>query len=146
MTERSLICHTDARAGKVQEIEVDNRVSWLFYHPKKKIQLRITGRAELHANDQFADDQWKAASLTNRLNYSTTAAPGTEIAKASSGLPELLLNKLPTLLESETARKYFMSISCRFNCIDWLMLSALGNRRAKFTWTDDHLESTWIVP
>jgi pyridoxamine 5'-phosphate oxidase len=144
--ERLLVCHTDSRATKAQEIELDSRVSWLFYHPKKKIQLRITGKAALHTDDQFADAQWTAASKMNRLNYSTSEAPGTVISKPSTGLPELVLNKLPTLLESESARGNFMSISCRFDSIDWLLLSPLGNRRAFFQWTGEEMSASWIIP
>ena len=144
--DRLLICHTDARAAKAQEIEQDSRVSWLFYHPKKKIQLRITGLATLHTDDQFADEQWAAASKTNRLNYSTSEAPGTVIPEPSTGLPELLLNKLPTLLQSESARINFMSISCQFDNLDWLLLSPLGNRRARFQWIGGKMTACWVVP
>jgi hypothetical protein len=36
--DRVLVCHTDARAAKVQEIASFEKVSWLFYHPKRKVQ------------------------------------------------------------------------------------------------------------
>ena len=144
--ERVLICHTDARAGKAEEIRENSRVSWHFYHPKKKVQLRITGLAELHTEDSFADQQWAAASVTNRLNYSSENPPGTIVTEPTTGLPDLLLNKLPSLLDSEKARQNFMSISCRFHAIDWLLLSPLGNRRASFEWQNDTLASSWIVP
>jgi pyridoxine/pyridoxamine 5'-phosphate oxidase len=41
--ERLLVCHTDSRADKVKQISDYARVCWLFYHPKNKIQLRISG-------------------------------------------------------------------------------------------------------
>jgi pyridoxine/pyridoxamine 5'-phosphate oxidase len=41
--ERILVCHTDARSAKVQEIMKSSQTSWIFYHPKKKIQVRISG-------------------------------------------------------------------------------------------------------
>ncbi len=53
--DRVLICHSDLRAGKVQEIRRDPRVSWLFYHPQEKVQLRIAGQARLHTGDDLAD-------------------------------------------------------------------------------------------
>jgi pyridoxamine 5'-phosphate oxidase len=55
--ERMLICHTDRRAAKVQEILHSRTVSWLFYHPKKRVQLRISGPATLHSEDRFAQEQ-----------------------------------------------------------------------------------------
>jgi len=144
--ERILVCHTDSRARKAGQIREDSRVSWLFYHPRKKVQLRINGQAELHTDDSFADEQWEATRVTNRLNYSTEDPPGASVSAPTTGLPDLLLNKIPSLLETEKARKNFMSISCHFNAIDWLLLSPLGNRRARFDWKDDEMTASWIVP
>jgi len=146
LPDRILVCHTDARAPKTQEIRNESNVSWLFYHPKKNVQLRISGQAELHTDDPFADDQWATSRVTSRLNYCATQPPGTVVDKPSSGLPDFLFNKVPTLLESEKGRKNFMTISCRIDSIDWLRLSVLGNRRARFDWENDELKAVWLVP
>lgn len=146
VVERILICHTDARASKAQEIKKSDIVSWLFYHPKKKIQLRIAGRATLHAKDSIADEQWAATGVASRFNYGTTESPGTPINAPSSGLPDFLLNKVPSVMQSEHLRKNFMAISCRVDSMDWLKLSTLGHRRAYFHWYENRLEATWLVP
>ena len=146
LPDRILVCHTDSRAAKAQKIRYSNKVSWLFYHPKKKVQLRVSGQATLHTDDQFADEQWANSKITSRLNYCTTEPPGTPIDKPKSGLPDFLLNRIPTLLESEKGRKNFMSIACRFDTIDWLVLSVMGNRRARFIWDKNRLSSSWLVP
>jgi hypothetical protein len=39
LPERILVCHTDARANKVQEILNCANVSWLFYHPQRKVNF-----------------------------------------------------------------------------------------------------------
>ena len=146
LPERILVCHTDARAAKALEILNSNTISWLFYHPKKKVQLRITGKAKLHTDDQFANALWAASKITSRLNYCATEPPGTPVDKPSSGLPDFLLNKMPTLFESERGRKNFMAISCRIDSIDWLILSMLGNRRARFNWDENSVSFTWLIP
>lgn len=146
LPERVLVCHTDARTDKVHEITKSAEVCWLFYHPKKKVQLRISGQATLHADDQFADRQWAGTRITSRLNYCTTEPPGTFIDKPSSGLPDFLLKKIPTLLESERGRKYFMAIACRIDSMDWLILKAFGNRRARFDWDENGLTAKWLIP
>jgi len=145
-TDRTLVCHTDARSSKVQEIINYSQTSWIFYHPEKKIQVRISGHATLHTHDPFADRQWADTSITSRLNYCASQAPGTPIDKPSSGLPDLLLNKIPTLLETEMGRKHFMAIEVHIYSIDWLILKVAGNRRARFEWDEDRLQATWIVP
>jgi pyridoxamine 5'-phosphate oxidase len=146
LPERILVCHTDARSEKVQDISISPQVSWLFYHPRKKVQLRISGHASLHADDQFADEQWAATRIISRLNYCATEPPGTPIDTPSTGLPDLLLNKVPTLLESERGRKHFMAIACRIDVLDWLVLRALGNRRARFEWDAHGMHGTWLIP
>jgi len=146
LPDRILVCHTDDRATKAQEICNSNKVSWLFYHPETKVQLRISGQAKLHTDDQFADDQWAATKITSRLNYCATQPPGTPIDKPSSGLPDFLLNKIPTLLDTERGRKNFMAIACSIDSIDWLILRALGHRRARFDWDENRLSATWLIP
>ena len=144
--DRSLVCHTDARSAKVQEITNYPQTSWLFYHPEKKIQVRISGHATLHAQDSYADRQWAETSITSRLNYCASQPPGTPIDKPSSGLPDFLLNKIPTLLETAMGRKNFMAIAVHILSIDWLILKVTGNLRAQFEWDEDRLRARWLVP
>jgi pyridoxamine 5'-phosphate oxidase len=143
---RILVCHTDARTPKVQEISGVRRVCWLFYHPKKKVQLRVTGPATLHADDQFADAQWAATKITSRLNYCTVAPPGTAVERPSSGLPDFLHHKLPAVLESERGRQNFMAIAARIDSMDWLKLGVTGNRRARFDWDETGMKASWLIP
>jgi pyridoxamine 5'-phosphate oxidase len=145
-SNRTLVCHTDARSEKVQEIMNDSHTGWLFYHPPKKIQVRISGHSTLHAHDPYADQQWADTSITSRLNYCASQAPGTPIDKPTSGLPDFLLNKIPTLLETEIGRQHFMAIEVAINSIDWLILKITGNRRARFEWVEGRLRATWLVP
>jgi pyridoxamine 5'-phosphate oxidase len=144
--DRILVCHTDTRAAKVQEIASFEKVSWLFYHPKRKVQLRISGRAALHAEDHFADRQWAGTGISSRLNYCSIEPPGTPVDSPSSGLPDFLLHKAATLLETEKGRQNFMAIACRIDSMDWLVLQVLGNRRARFEWDKAGLDAKWLIP
>jgi len=146
LPDRILVCHSDARAAKANEIRRFNKVSWLFYHPKKKVQLRVSGQATLHTDDQFADEQWAKTGVTSRLNYCAVKPPGTPVDQPTSGLPDFLYNRIPTLLQSERGHKNFMSIACQIDTIDWLMLSVMGNRRARFVWDEHRLSAGWLVP
>ena len=145
-SERTLVCYTDARSAKVKEITNCPHTSWLFYDPKNKIQVRTSGYARLHAHDPYADRLWADISTTSRLNYCTAQPPGTPAHTPSSGLPDFLLHKIPTLLETEIGRKHFMAIAVQIFSIDWLLLRITGNRRARFEWDEDKLSATWLVP
>ena len=143
---RVLVCHSDARAEKIKEISGSAKISWLFYHPQKKVQLRIAGHATLHADDQFADAQWAAAKATSRLNYCAIEPPGTPVDGPSSGLPDFLRRNVPALLDTEKSRHNFIAIACRIDSMDWLVLRVLGNRRARFDWDKTGLNARWLIP
>ena len=146
MPSRVLVCHSDARAVKVQEISESDKVSWLFYHPQRKVQLRIFGHAILHADDQFADEQWAAANATSRLNYCAVKPPGTPVDRPSSGIPDFLHRKVPDLLNTEKSRHNFVAITCRIDSMDWLVLRVLGNLRARFDWDETGQNAQWLIP
>jgi pyridoxamine 5'-phosphate oxidase len=145
-SDRILVCHTDKRAAKVHDIEKNHKISWLFYHPENKVQLRISGQATLHGDDAFADRQWAATKITSRLSYFASHPPGTTVEKPSSGIPDVFLKTIPSLLESEKGRKHFMAIACKIDSIDFLVLRILGHRRARFEWKEDNYRATWLVP
>jgi len=146
LPERVLVCYTDARAAKVRDISRCSRISWLFYHPKKRVQLRVSGHATLHSDDEVAETYWAETRAPNRINYATAEPPGTSVSRPSSGLSDFLKDKALSLLASEKGRSNFMVISGRIESLDWLILDPLGNRRARFDWEADGMRATWSVP
>lgn len=143
---RTLICHCDARSSKVLEIRDNPNVSWLFYDPKRWLQLRLSGTATVHADDDIAESQWAKVSLPHRINYCAETAPGSPTEKPCSGLPEFLRDKVRQLLDVPEARKNFAAIVCRFDEMDWLLLKLTGHIRAKFHWKDNRMDASWIIP
>jgi 3-hydroxyisobutyrate dehydrogenase len=145
--DRMLLCNTDRRSRKVAEIARCPEVSWLFYHPQAKVQLRIDGGAVVHADDELADRQWDASALMSRRCYLASDAPGTVAREPCSGLPEAVIARSPTAAEAEIGRPNFVVIACRVTGIDWLYLKARGHLRARFRWNaDDELHATWLTP
>jgi len=144
--ERTLICHCDARGSKVSQIQANPKVSWLFYHPDKWLQLRLSGTATVHTEDETADSQWKKVRLHHRINYCAALPPGSPTDRPTSGLPDFLREKAPKLLDVPEARKNFAAIVCRFDEMDWLLLKLTGHLRAQFSWKDDRMEASWVIP
>ena len=56
------LVYTDVRSSKVQELLEVPRVSLLFYHPKKQVQVRIKALAKIHVGDEFAQAHWVKVS------------------------------------------------------------------------------------
>ena len=143
---RRLAFHTHSGSTKVSEIEANPRISWLFYHPSDRFQLRIAGTATIHRDDELADEQWNATALFSRRCY-IGEAPSQFSDKPTSGLPDSLIDRKPTPEESETGRKNFVVISSTIDSIDCMELRFKGNRRSLFKWNDQgELETKWLTP
>ena len=137
-------CHTDRRSPKIAEIARDDRVSWHFYAPELKLQLRLRARATVHLDDGVADDAWAKASLSSRRCYLAPSAPSTVCAAPSPNLPEHLLKRVPTLEESLPGRANFAVVSTKVEEVDWLWLASEGHQRARFTRFEGRWIGAWI--
>lgn len=145
----SLICYTDIRSAKVEELRKNPLVGFLFYDAERKIQLRATGTANVHYLDEVAKEHWQKTNMANRLAYMTLQAPGTLQNTPNSGLKEGLAGRLPTVSESEEGWPNFAVIISTIRDLDWVLLSSEGNRRAAFHWSksgESPLEAVWLIP
>ena len=143
---RMLICHTDSRSRKLNEICANNRIAWLFYDVKGKIQLRLSGEASIHTDDGLAKYRWQGTQLSARRCYLAAHGPGTPIATASAGLPSSLEGRSLTVEESERGWEHFAVIACHVQKMDWLYLNAHGHRRANFHWNGHKWLAVWVAP
>lgn len=144
--DRLLICHTDIRSPKIQDIRNHPQIGWHFYHSQQKVQLRLAGPATLHTDDALADEQWGSSQLMSRRCYGAVLGPGTPSDEPTSGLPDFLEDRSPTLDESEAGRKNFVAIAGQVDFLDWYYLRAKGHRRAQFFWSDTQMSAQWIAP
>lgn len=145
-TGRFLICHSDSRSAKIKRIQENSQVSWLFYDAKTSFQLRISGPATLHTQDLLADEQWKTVRITSRMNYLTALPPGHPIDAPSSGLTGAFSEKVLKSLDPDAGRENFAVIQGRMEQMDWLVLGATGHLRARFSWSQNNSEASWLVP
>jgi pyridoxamine 5'-phosphate oxidase len=138
--ERKIIrFNTDIRSPKFHQIQKSPNVSWLFYDPSLRIQLRCKAIASVHTMDEVADEGWRQARLNCKLTYTSPNAPGTALDE-----PFLLdLNQAEVSeAELDKARRNFSIIQTRVISIDWSFLHYKGNRRAFFDY-QNHRE-IWI--
>jgi hypothetical protein len=145
--ERILICHSDFRSEKIKAIQKNPKISWLFYNPNERIQIRCNATASLHTSDALADSAWKNTQLMSRKCYLTKLAPGEPTQKPIWAIPNHLIEQSPTNEESEAGRANFAVISSKINSLDWLFLDSRGHRRALYKWENDKLDyQSWISP
>lgn len=140
-------CHTDVRSAKVAEIAREPRVSWHFYAPEAKLQLRVAAIAEFQATGPRADDGWARSALSSRRCYLAPRAPGAACDAPSPNLPPGILDRRPTEEETLPGRANFGVVITRATEIDWLYLASEGHQRARFTRGADGVWSgAWIEP
>ena len=51
---RGLAFHAHIGSPKIEEIRSNPNISWLFYHPSEKFQVRIKGAATVHTSGEYA--------------------------------------------------------------------------------------------
>lgn len=82
-TTRTLQIHTDTRAEKVTHLRRAAAVALLFYDPRAQVQIRVTGAARLHRDDDVAQAAWAAAPAPSLHLY--TARAGARLAHRRAG-------------------------------------------------------------
>jgi pyridoxamine 5'-phosphate oxidase len=145
--KKQLAFHTDIRSGKWNELEISPAISWLFYNPAGKIQIRLGGIAALHHDDAVADNAWQKSTMSSRKIYLGENGPSSVAALPVSGLPAAFESSDPTAAESEAGRKNFGIVTTQINWMEWLWLNSKGHRRASFKYNSDNsFDATWLVP
>lgn len=141
-----LAFHSHTGAPKIRQIKANPNVYWLFYNPEEKFQIRIKGKAEIHTDDELADEQWLSTELFSRRCY-IGEAPTQPSKKPSSGLPDDLNEREPTKEESEIGRANFVVVTSTIKEIDCFELDVRGHRRSLFVWNESgELETKWLTP
>jgi 3-hydroxyisobutyrate dehydrogenase len=145
-TEKTLIFHSDERSPKIDQIKKNNKISWLFYDEKSRIQIRLKAKATIHHLDDIALSRWKDSRLESRRCYLVNPAPSVLIDFPDDGLPKNL--EVKDLTEENVAEgfKNFVVVKTEVTSIDWLFLNHSGHRRAQFTYSENEVKKEWMLP
>ncbi len=136
---RALRFHTDMRGEKVAHIAANPRVAMHFYDVGAKLQLRVSGTAEVLGSGPIAEDAWTRSQPQSRECYAAVKAPGAVIETPE---PVAIANSLT----SSEAQANFCAVIVTVDRIEWLYLAAEGHRRAVWTWIDTAWHGAWLQP
>jgi hypothetical protein len=139
--EYRLRFHTDSRSAKIGELDQCRDASVLFYDPDAKIQLRLSGTADVEVDTELADHGWSRSTLFARRCYLAESAPGEISSVPSSGLPPMFEGIQPSEAQVADGRGNFAILLFRFDQIEWLYLANSGHRRAR--WSRDPQSGLW---
>lgn len=145
--EDTLICHSDRRTEKVQQIRNNPAISWHGWHPRRRVQLRLSGKAKAHVSGGLFEEEWARIQGSSRLNYSAITIPGTKVESAKEGWNNFGgIEDAQNHLISDAWKSHFCVIETEILKIDWLQLERGKNRRAIFHKVKGQWEGIWVVP
>ncbi|HUS56280.1 MAG TPA: pyridoxamine 5'-phosphate oxidase family protein [Thermohalobaculum sp.] len=134
--------HTDRRSTKAAELAANTSVAIVAYDRSRGLQLRLWGQAELHVEDNRADEAWTALYPPLRTPYRAYHAPGLPIEAPKVGDPtEAARNPV----NRENGFENFAFIAIRAVRFEWLQLRPTGHRRARFEWKSGW-HGHWLAP
>ena len=137
----SLTCYTDARSAKVRQVKANPRVSWLFYCPDERIQLRVYGVAAISTCGSEVAAAWDSIPAYSRQNYLTDEPPG---KTANSRVIVGSLNGDAD--DFSDGINNFAILSCALSKMVWLSVDGQRQVSAVFKRNSDGVTSAWRVP
>jgi hypothetical protein len=138
--------HTDRRSPKVGDLAASPRISWLFYAPQRKLQLRVHGSTTVHHDDAVADEAWQTVTPLGRRCYGQALGPGSPSEGPAVELPDLQALEEADAGTLELCRRNFCVVRCRIDEIDRMDLSIGGHRRSRFLRQVDTWRGAWLAP
>jgi pyridoxamine 5'-phosphate oxidase len=132
--EKKLFFHTDIRSPKVQHLQQNGAISWLFYDEPLRLQMRMKGTAIVHIDNDVAAAGWAASRLSSQLTYSIIHAPGAQLA---APLPININEKNPPADVIQFAATNFSVVETTISQLDVVFLHHQGNKRAIFDYENN---------
>ncbi len=129
----TLTFFTDKRSKKLIHIKENNKVSILFYHPKKLLQLRVEGLATVITNELALSAYLNDVQPNSKKEYTTQSAPGSLVAK-------------PDAVEYLNKENHFCVVEIEPFKIEYLKLKRPHHHRIRFSKTDGNWNGEFLVP
>jgi pyridoxamine 5'-phosphate oxidase len=131
-----LFFFTDYRTEKVEQIQANPEVSLLFYHPDRRVQVRMQGTASIHCNNDLAEKHWGTLEEEAKKAYNPVIKAGTPISQPEEA----------HIWPEKPSSDYFAVVKVVASQLDVLQLDGMSHIRAKFLRNEGQWTSNWIAP
>ncbi|WKN42490.1 pyridoxamine 5'-phosphate oxidase family protein [Tunicatimonas pelagia] len=142
---RQLICYSDRRTQKMDDLAENNQAHWLFYDHGSKEQIRAKASVAWHWADEDAKTAWQNIPPKNRGDYVGPLPPGTHTTVRTDNLPDDFKNN-PTVENTQSGIENFVLVVSTVYQLDFLKLSREGHLRAQFSWNNNQWKGSWVAP
>jgi hypothetical protein len=126
--------HTDGRARKARQIEVNRDACVVGYDPGDRVQLRIFGRCSIHRDDEIADRHWEQIDLAVCRTYGMPLPPGEPLPSPDPRVDAH--HRRIEAGEEMVGRENFAVIQLAVDAIEWLQVGDNIDYRALMRATD----------
>lgn len=132
------VIYTDYRSDKCKELQQSSSSSLLFYHPSKKLQIRVLGIASIHRGDALAKQEWDKVQGEAVRAYTSKNSPGSEINNPQEAYE----------WTDPVDRNYFSVISIKSHIIEALQLNRSEHLRIRILLNEDQniQKAQWLTP
>ena len=141
--KNSISFHTDLRSNKIKEIKSNNNISALFYDKKRKVQIRIKGKAVLNENSSELKTIWSTMRPESKLCYMGPFAPGEKLDQFRPNLPNHNAQNITTQ-NNKRGLENFCRVTIYLESLDWLQLDHSGHQRIYFSFNKNS-KPIWIA-
>lgn len=131
--ELMLTFFTDKRSKKITHIKENKKVSLLFYHPEKLMQVRIEGLAMVNNDFKSRKLLWDAIPEASKKDYTTSESPGKEI-------------KDPDVVDYLQDEDHFCVVEIYPFKIEYLKLKRPNHIRVRYSKENSDWEGQFLVP
>jgi pyridoxine/pyridoxamine 5'-phosphate oxidase len=125
--------YTDKRSKKIVHIKENNKVSLLFYHPGRNMQLKIEGLAIINRDPVVLNPIWSDLEVASRKDYTTSMAPGSTLER-------------PGNLEYLSEENHFCMVEVHPFKIEYLKLGKHNHLRIRFSRNNNDWNGEYLVP
>lgn len=130
-----LYVFTDFRSDKVKELRANPSATLHFYHPKKRVQIRVKAKAEIHHQDLVCAAFWNTLKSDSQKGYQSVLSPGEEISDPKEAFH----------WSTQTGDQFFAVLRFIPESIEALQLDGLKHLRILFS-KRQHWKGQWLVP
>lgn len=127
---------TDSRTKKVADIKKNSMVSLLFYHPSKRVQVKVIGEAILHLQNEKTEKYWSKIQGEGQKAYNPILPSGTPIKDPKAAYQ----------WQEPMDDRYFCVIEIKPQLIEGLQLYGVSHIRMKSQLLDGKWSHSWLVP
>lgn len=125
--------YTDSRSKKVLQLKKFNTASLLFYHPKKLMQIKISGDVKQVEDLDELQKYYSGVQPQSRKDYTTIKAPGSPISN-------------PDEVAYLEHQNYFTILEIRPQALEFLQLKRPNHIRIAYHKTGNAWNGAFINP